>query len=67
MLLQGINCLTILLLNFFSFANTSEEFNAGFGSHTPMLLGQAKVVRYYPYYQRLCETHHLLLTIFGYL
>nr|CAB3451680.1 unnamed protein product [Digitaria exilis] len=23
----------------------SEEFNSGFGSHTPMLLGQAKVVR----------------------
>ncbi|URE00097.1 Tetratricopeptide repeat protein [Musa troglodytarum] len=30
----------------------SEEFNSGFGSHTPMLLGQAKVVRYYPNYQR---------------
>nr|CAB3455462.1 unnamed protein product [Digitaria exilis] len=34
----------------------SEEFNSGFGSHTPMLLGQAKVVRYYPYYQRILET-----------
>ncbi|GJN10543.1 hypothetical protein PR202_ga28644 [Eleusine coracana subsp. coracana] len=33
----------------------SEEFNSGFGSHTPMLLGQAKVVRYYPYYQRVLE------------
>ncbi|MQL94814.1 hypothetical protein Taro_027474, partial [Colocasia esculenta] len=33
----------------------SEEFNSGFGSHTPMLLGQAKVVRYYPYYQRTLE------------
>ncbi|KAI3871831.1 hypothetical protein MKX03_027738 [Papaver bracteatum] len=31
----------------------SEEFNAGFGSHTPLILGQAKVVRYYPNYQRL--------------
>ncbi|CAN6180840.1 unnamed protein product [Urochloa humidicola] len=34
----------------------SEEFNSGFGSHTPMLLGQGKVVRYYPYYQRVLET-----------
>ncbi|QCD91380.1 Ca2+/calmodulin-dependent protein kinase [Vigna unguiculata] len=25
----------------------SEEFNSGFGSHTPMILGQAKVVRYF--------------------
>ncbi|KAJ4963031.1 hypothetical protein NE237_022970 [Protea cynaroides] len=30
----------------------SEEFNDGFGSHTPMILGQAKVVRYFPNYQR---------------
>ncbi|XP_010271758.1 PREDICTED: suppressor of RPS4-RLD 1 [Nelumbo nucifera] len=30
----------------------SEEFNSGFGSHTPMVLGQAKVVRYFPNYQR---------------
>ncbi|KAF8410165.1 hypothetical protein HHK36_002687 [Tetracentron sinense] len=30
----------------------SEEFNSGFGSHTPMILGQAKVVRYFPNYQR---------------
>ncbi|XP_042494267.1 suppressor of RPS4-RLD 1 [Macadamia integrifolia] len=30
----------------------SEEFNTGFGSHTPMVLGQAKVVRYFPNYQR---------------
>ncbi|CAD5169559.1 unnamed protein product [Musa acuminata subsp. malaccensis] len=33
----------------------SEEFNSGFGSHTPMLLGQAKVVRYYPNYQRIFD------------
>uniref|UniRef100_A0A0D9WUT6 Uncharacterized protein n=1 Tax=Leersia perrieri TaxID=77586 RepID=A0A0D9WUT6_9ORYZ len=33
----------------------SEEFNAGFGSHTPMLLGQAKIIRYYPYYERVLE------------
>ncbi|KAG8384306.1 hypothetical protein BUALT_Bualt04G0104600 [Buddleja alternifolia] len=30
----------------------SEEFNSGFGSHTPLTLGQAKVVRYYPNFQR---------------
>lgn len=30
----------------------SEEFNSGFGSHTPIILGQAKVVRYFPNYQR---------------
>ncbi|POO00767.1 N-terminal acetyltransferase A, auxiliary subunit [Trema orientale] len=33
----------------------SEEFNAGFGSHTPMVLGQAKVVRYYPNFERTLE------------
>ncbi|KAJ8765768.1 hypothetical protein K2173_014890 [Erythroxylum novogranatense] len=33
----------------------SEEFNSGFGSHTPMLLGQAKVIRYYPNYERTLE------------
>ncbi|CAN7068427.1 unnamed protein product [Brassica oleracea var. botrytis] len=30
----------------------SEEFNSGFGSHTPMVLGQAKVIRYFPNYER---------------
>lgn len=30
----------------------SEEFNAGFGSHTPLILGQAKVVRYFPNFHR---------------
>ncbi|XP_077214890.1 tetratricopeptide repeat (TPR)-like superfamily protein [Tasmannia lanceolata] len=30
----------------------SEEFNSGFGSHTPMVLGQAKVVRYFPNCER---------------
>lgn len=35
------------LLNYFS-----EEFNSGFGSHTPMILGQAKVVRYFPNFER---------------
>ncbi|XP_073044864.1 suppressor of RPS4-RLD 1 [Primulina eburnea] len=30
----------------------SEEFNSGFGSHTPLTIGQAKVVRYFPNFQR---------------
>lgn len=30
----------------------SEEFNTGFGSHTPMVLGQAKVFRYFPNFDR---------------
>ncbi|ESW27855.1 hypothetical protein PHAVU_003G238000 [Phaseolus vulgaris] len=33
----------------------SDEFIAGFGSHTPMILGQAKVVRYFPNYERTLE------------
>lgn len=33
----------------------SEEFNAGFGSHTPLILGQAKVTRYYPHFQRTLD------------
>eukprot|EP00261_Vitis_vinifera_P021485 XP_010652744.1 PREDICTED: suppressor of RPS4-RLD 1 isoform X3 [Vitis vinifera] len=33
----------------------SEEFNSGFGSHTPLILGQAKVVRYFPNYQRTLD------------
>ncbi|KAM1733374.1 hypothetical protein EV1_018569 [Malus domestica] len=33
----------------------SEEFNAGFGSHTPLILGQAKVVRYFPNFKRTLE------------
>ncbi|KAK6923111.1 Tetratricopeptide repeat [Dillenia turbinata] len=33
----------------------SEEFISGFGSHTPIILGQAKVVRYYPNFQRAFE------------
>ncbi|CAM8909450.1 unnamed protein product [Rhodiola kirilowii] len=33
----------------------SEEFDAGFGSNTPMILGQAKVVRYFPNYARTLE------------
>ncbi|KAK6151247.1 hypothetical protein DH2020_016179 [Rehmannia glutinosa] len=30
----------------------SEEFNSGFGSHTPLITGQAKAVRYFPNFQR---------------
>lgn len=33
----------------------SEEFNAGFGSHTPLLLGQARVVRYFPNFRRTLD------------
>ncbi|XP_022751228.1 suppressor of RPS4-RLD 1-like isoform X2 [Durio zibethinus] len=33
----------------------SEEFNSGFGSHTPMVLGQAKVVRYFPNHERALD------------
>lgn len=33
----------------------SEEFNSGFGSHTPVILGQAKVVRYFPNYARTLD------------
>ncbi|KAG6545276.1 hypothetical protein Mapa_013389 [Marchantia paleacea] len=31
---------------------SEKEFAAGFGSHTPMLLGQSKVVRYFPNFSR---------------
>lgn len=42
------------MLNFeFFLLHCSDEFAAGFGSHTPMILGQAKVVRYFPNYERL--------------
>ncbi|GMH24057.1 hypothetical protein Nepgr_025900 [Nepenthes gracilis] len=30
----------------------SEEFNNGFGSDTPLILGQARVVRYFPNFER---------------
>ncbi|XP_043709211.1 suppressor of RPS4-RLD 1-like [Telopea speciosissima] len=30
----------------------SENYSTGFGSHTPMVLGQARVVRYFPNYRR---------------
>lgn len=30
----------------------SEEFHTGFGSNTPMRIGQAKVVRYFPNFER---------------
>ena len=31
---------------------TPREFEAGFGSHTPMMSGQTKVVRYYPNFDK---------------
>jgi len=40
----------------------SEEFNTGFGSHTPMILGQAKIVRYHPNFDRAFSiTKNLML------
>ncbi|XP_057964310.1 suppressor of RPS4-RLD 1 [Malania oleifera] len=39
----------------------SEEFNSGFGSHTPMILGQAKVVRYFPNYQRTLHVAKIVM------
>ncbi|KAF7809893.1 suppressor of RPS4-RLD 1 [Senna tora] len=39
----------------------SEEFISGFGSHTPMVLGQAKVVRYFPNYERTLEVAKTVL------
>lgn len=40
------------VLGFTVSVHCSEEFNSGFGSHTPMILGQAKVVRYFPNCER---------------
>ncbi|GBG82838.1 hypothetical protein CBR_g36368 [Chara braunii] len=31
---------------------SKEEFEAGFGSHTPMVQGQSRIVRYYPNFAR---------------
>jgi hypothetical protein len=31
---------------------TAEQFEEGFGSHTPMITGQMRVVRYYPMFSR---------------
>ncbi|XP_065873083.1 suppressor of RPS4-RLD 1 [Euphorbia lathyris] len=39
----------------------SEEFNSGFGSHTPLILGQAKVVRYYPNYERTLNAAKMIM------
>ncbi|KAF7828654.1 suppressor of RPS4-RLD 1-like isoform X1 [Senna tora] len=39
----------------------SEEFNSGFGSHTPMVLGQAKVVRYFPNYERTLNVAKIVM------
>ncbi|KAI5684482.1 hypothetical protein M9H77_05710 [Catharanthus roseus] len=39
----------------------SEEFNTGFGSHTPLVLGQAKVVRYFPNFQRTLDAAKVVI------
>ncbi|BFU19319.1 TPR repeat protein [Entamoeba histolytica HM-1:IMSS-B] len=40
---------------------THEQFEEGFGSHTPMFIGQTRVVRYYCQYQRAFEIVKKLL------
>ncbi|XP_057493155.1 suppressor of RPS4-RLD 1 [Actinidia eriantha] len=40
----------------------SEEFNSGFGSHTPLILGQAKVIRYFPNFQRTLGVAKAVIT-----
>ena len=40
---------------------TEEEFNAGFGSHTPMFTGQTKCVRYYMNFERALGLHKKIL------
>lgn len=39
----------------------SETFNSGFGSSTPMILGQAKVVRYFPNCQRTLDIAKIIM------
>ena len=59
--LRHISQMNKLLITF-----SEEEFNAGFGSHTPMLLGQARVLRYYPNFGRYGLKNHIrfnLLTV----
>lgn len=41
---------------------TPSEFEAGFGSHTPMFSGQTKCVRYYMNFERaLCKLKEILV------
>jgi len=40
---------------------TRKEFEAGFGSHTPMYSGQTKCVRYYMNFRRALELHKEVL------
>jgi len=40
---------------------TEEEFNAGFGSHTPMFTGQTKCVRYYMNFERALRLQKKIL------
>lgn len=39
----------------------SEEFNSGFGSNTPLILGQARITRYYPHLQRTLDVAKTLM------
>lgn len=48
----GHQFIIIMVSKFWMLRHFSEEFNSGFGSHTPMILGQAKVVRYSPNFER---------------
>ncbi|XP_022774124.1 suppressor of RPS4-RLD 1-like [Durio zibethinus] len=38
-----------------SWQDVYEEFDSAFGSHTPMVLGQAQVVRYFPNHERTLD------------
>ena len=40
---------------------TPSEFEAGFGSHTPMFSGQTKCVRYYMNFSRALQKHKEIL------
>lgn len=40
---------------------TPSEFEAGFGSHTPMFSGQTKCVRYYMNFARALKKHKEIL------
>ncbi len=44
---------------------TREEFERGFGSHTPMFSGQTKCMRYYMNFERALELHKRCLLEHG--
>jgi hypothetical protein len=49
---QYFCALNIYIILMHAYICSEKEFAAGFGSHTPMVLGQAQVVRYYPNFER---------------